>query len=173
MKYKFSEIADIISGGTPKKKVPEYWGKSIPWITIKDFGNKYIDSCTNYLTEKGAENSSVNFTKDDDILISARGTVGELAMVHKGWTFNQSIYALRVNIQYADPHYIYYWLNNNVDILKKSVHGSVFDTITKKTFDLIEIELPSLSKQKNISSKLSQIDNKIQINKQINANLVA
>lgn len=77
MKYKLSEIADIISGGTPKKKVKEYWHGNIPWITIKDFKGKYVNTCTGYITQIGLENSSTNLTEDDDILISARGTVGE------------------------------------------------------------------------------------------------
>lgn len=171
MKYKLSEIADIISGGTPKKKVKEYWGGNIPWITIKDFTGKYINSCTGYITKQGFENSSTNLTWNDDILISARGTVGELIMVKQGMTFNQSIYALRVKRSIAEPSYIYYWLNHNIKEIKRNVHGSVFDTITRKTFDLITIDLPSLQVQQNIAQRISLFDKKIELNNKINANL--
>lgn len=39
-----SKIIEIISGGTPKTNVKEYWNGDIPWISIKDFVNvnRYI-----------------------------------------------------------------------------------------------------------------------------------
>ena len=36
MKYKLSEIMDIIGGGTPKTSKPEYWNGDIPWLSVKD-----------------------------------------------------------------------------------------------------------------------------------------
>lgn len=172
MKYKISSIASIISGGTPKKNIPEYWNGTIPWITIKDFNSKYVSSVTNYISKKGLDNSSVNLTRNNDILISARGTVGKLLMVESGMTFNQSIYCIRPNEQLVIPDYLYYWLCKNIEKIKKGVHGSVFDTITRKTFDLIEINLPSLQLQKEISKKVKVLDDKIELNRRINANLV-
>ena len=171
MKYKISSIASIISGGTPKKNIPEYWNGTIPWITIKDFNSKYVSSVTNYISKKGLDNSSVNLTRNNDILISARGTVGKLLMVESGMTFNQSIYCIRPNEQLVIPDYLYYWLCKNIEKIKKGVHGSVFDTITRKTFDLIEINLPSLQLQKEISKKVKVLDDKIELNRRINANL--
>lgn len=171
MKYKISSIASIISGGTPQKNVPEYWGGTIPWITIKDFNSKYVSSVTNYISKDGFNNSSVNLTKNNDILISARGTVGKLLMVKQGMTFNQSIYCIRPNKQLVIPDYLYYWLCKNIERIKKGVHGSVFDTITRKTFDLIEINLPSLQLQKEKSKKVKALDDKIELNQRVNANL--
>lgn len=172
MKYKISSIASIISGGTPQKNVPEYWGGTIPWITIKDFNSKYVSSVTNYISKDGFNNSSVNLTKNNDILISARGTVGKLLMVKQGMTFNQSIYCIRPNKQLVIPDYLYYWLCKNIERIKKGVHGSVFDTITRKTFDLIEINLPSLQLQKEKSKKVKALDDKIELNQRVNANLL-
>lgn len=171
MKYKISSIASIISGGTPQKNVPEYWGGTIPWITIKDFNSKYVSSVTNYISKDGFNNSSVNLTKNNDILISARGTVGKLLMVKQGMTFNQSIYCIRPNKQLVIPDYLYYWLCKNIERIKKGVHGSVFDTITRKTFDLIEINLPSLQLQKEKLKKVKALDDKIELNQRVNANL--
>ncbi|KRM04865.1 type I restriction-modification system specificity protein [Liquorilactobacillus ghanensis DSM 18630] len=172
MKYRLSDISTIISGGTPKKKVKEYWNGSIPWITIKDFNAKKTNSFTNYISEKGLNNSSANLTKENDILISSRGTVGKLLMVKSGMAFNQSIYDIRTDTKKVNSDYLYYWLYKNIEEIKQKVHGSVFDTITRETFDLIEIALPDLSVQSEISSKIKVIDEKIEANQQINDNLV-
>lgn len=171
MKYKISDIATIISGGTPKKTIAVYWNGNIPWLTIKDFNTKTVTSITSYISDDGLNNSSTNLTKNGDILISARGTVGKLLMVRPGMTFNQSIYCIRPKEQLVNPEYLYYWLYSNIDKIKKGVHGSVFDTITRKTFDLIEINLPDLSTQQELSNKIKILDEKAELNRQINANL--
>ena len=56
-------------------------------------------------------------------------------------------------------------------VLKKNTHGSVFDTITRDTFDGIEVELPSLPEQKVVDSILRDLDDKIEVNNEINKNL--
>ena len=56
-------------------------------------------------------------------------------------------------------------------VLKKNTHGSVFDTITRDTFDGIEVDLPSLVEQKVVASILRDLDDKIELNNAINNNL--
>ena len=163
MKYKLSDCVDVISGGTPKKSIAGYWNGRIPWITVKNFTS----------TQEGLEHSAAKLSEEKDILISARGTVGEVMMVHSGYTFNQSIYGLRVKNNFIVPDYLYYWLVANKQIFKKNVHGSVFDTITRKTFDHVKIDLPCISDQLAVVDKLNNIDDKITVNKAINDNLAA
>ena len=55
--------------------------------------------------------------------------------------------------------------------LKKQTHGSVFDTITRNTFDDIEVDIPDFDCQKKIASLLSDLDAKIELNIKINENL--
>lgn len=173
MKYRLSDCVEIVSGGTPKKSISEYWNGKIPWLTIKDFNLRYPKTVSGYITNEGLKNSSTRLSEDKDILISARGTVGEVMMIHSGYTFNQSIYGLRVKRKLAIPEYVYYWLIANKEMFSKNVHGSVFDTITRKTFDYIKIELPSIAKQNEIIRTLDSIDAKIELNYVINDNFVA
>ena len=58
-------------------------------------------------------------------------------------------------------------------MLRKNTHGSVFDTITRNTFDNIEVEIPSIETQEKIASILSDYDKKIELNNAINNNLAA
>lgn len=171
MKYKLAECAEIISGGTPKRTKKEYWNGNIPWITVKDFEGKFIEYTDEKISKLGLENSSVNVTEDQDILISARSTVGKIAMVYQGCTFNQSIYGLRVHRDIIMPDYLYYWLICHVSMIRQNTHGSVFNTITKETFSHLVIEVPSLEEQKKIVKKINPFDEKIALNNQINDNL--
>ena len=173
MKYKLSEIMDIIGGGTPKTSKPEYWNGDIPWLSVKDFNNdyRYVYETEKTITQAGLDNSSTKLLKRNDSIISARGTVGEMAMIPYPMAFNQSCYGLRAKEGLVDEEYLYYLIKHNVVVLKKNTHGSVFDTITRETFDGIEVELPSLVEQKIVASILRDLDNKIEVNNKINKNL--
>lgn len=173
MKYKLSEIMDIIGGGTPKTSNPEYWNGNIPWLSVKDFNNdyRYVYETEKAITQAGLDNSSTKMLKRNDSIISARGTVGEMAMIPFPMAFNQSCYGLRAKKGLVDAEYLYYLIKHNLVVLKKNTHGSVFDTITHDTFDDIEVELPSLKEQKVVASILRNLDDKIEVNNEINKNL--
>ena len=173
MKYKLSEIMDLIGGGTPKTSVPEYWGGDIPWLSVKDFNNdfRYVYKTEKTITEEGLKNSSTKMLYRDDSIISARGTVGEMAMIPFPMAFNQSCYGLRAKRNIVDPTFLYYLVKYNVRILQKNTHGSVFDTITRDTFSGIDIDIPPIDAQRKIAGILRDLDDKIELNMKLNENL--
>ncbi len=170
--YKYSDLCLILGGGTPKTSVPEYWNGNIPWLSVKDFNGdrKYVYKTEKTITEKGLNNSATKLLQKDDIIISARGTVGEMAMIPFPMAFNQSCFGIRAN-SLVDNHFLYYITKTKVEELKKSSHGSVFDTITRDTFEKLLCSIPHLDEQKRISSFLSTLDDKIELNRRINENL--
>lgn len=171
-KCKLSSQINLIGGGTPKTSVPEYWNGEIPWLSVKDFNddNRYVYKTEKYITQAGLEHSSTTLLQKDDIIISARGTVGEMAMIPFPMAFNQSCYGIRGK-ENNDQTFIYYLIKNSVRKLKAITHGSVFDTITRETFDNIEVSLPPLPVQKKIAGVLKSLDDKIEQNNKINTNL--
>lgn len=159
------EIIDLIGGGTPKTTVPEYWNGEIPWLSVADFNNarKYVFETEKTITELGLNNSSTKLLNKGDIIISARGTVGVVAVLGKEMTFNQSCYGIRAKADLATSDYVYYLLKDTVSGFLQIAHGGVFDTITRDTFKEIEISLPPLPEQKTIASILSSLDDKIDL----------
>ena len=164
---------DLIGGGTPKTSNPDYWNGDIPWLSVKDFGNdnRYVYETEKHITELGLMNSSTKLLDKGDIIISARGTVGEIATIPYPMAFNQSCYGLRAKKRIVDEDFLYYLIKYNIRPLKKNTHGSVFDTITRSTFDEIEVDVPDFESQKKIGYLLSDLDKKIQLNNKINNNL--
>ena len=169
---KLSEIMDLIGGGTPKTSNPDYWDGDIPWISVKDFNGerRYVGATEKKITQLGLKNSSTKILSKNDLIISARGTVGELAIIPSEMAFNQSCYGIRP-LNFVNYMFLYYLLKQSVNILKHNTHGSVFDTITRETFDGIPIKLPPLSTQQKIAQILSSLDDKIELNNKINDNL--
>jgi type I restriction enzyme, S subunit len=162
----------IIGGGTPKTGVPEYWGGDIPWLSVKDFAGdkRYVSETEKTITKKGLENSSTKILNKGDIIISARGTIGEVAQLQKDMAFNQSCYGLKANEKTTND-FLYYLMKFVVRELKNKSHGSVFDTITRKTFENVSVKLPPLDTQDRITKLLSSLDNKIQLNNETNQTL--
>lgn len=168
------DVIELIGGGTPKTTVESYWNGSIPWLSVKDFNNdnRYVYSTEKAITEEGLANSSTKLLKKDDIIISARGTVGEMAMIPFPMAFNQSCYGIRAKESH-NAAFLYYLIKSSIRQLKSMTHGSVFDTITRDTFANMVVKIPDADTQEKIASILTAIDDKIENNQQINDNLAA
>lgn len=173
--YRISEIADIIGGGTPKTTNPEFWDGDIPWLSIEDFNNdnRFVSKTVKTITQSGLEQSSTKFLNAGDLIISARGTVGKLAQLKKPMTFNQSCYGLQGKTQKIKNDYLYYALKTAISSLKNAGHGAVFNTITRNTFEIVCIPVPSLEEQDKIANVLGSIDDKIEVNRRMNETLEA
>ena len=128
---------EIIGGGTPKTSNPEYWNGDISWISVTDFGNgRWINQTEKHITEKGLNESSTKILHKGQIIISARGTVGEIRQIKKDMAFNQSCYGIDGKNKISND-FLYSLLKNKSKSLQSQGHGAVFNTITKDTFNRI------------------------------------
>ena len=170
---KLSDVIEIIGGGTPKRSENKYWNGDIPWLSVADFNNdfRYVNDSIEHITELGLQKSSTKLLDKDHLIISARGTVGCLAQLSIPMAFNQSCYGLNGKEGILDNGFLYYFLKNNISELKQKTHSAVFDTITRDTFEHIQISYPDLGTQKEIAKILGSFDDKIQLNTQINQTL--
>ena len=91
-------------------------------------------------------------------------------MLASEMAFNQSCFGIRSN-NLSDQHFLYYLTKTKIGELRKSSHGSVFDTITRDTFEKIDCLIPPLQTQQKIASILSSLDDKMEVNRRISENL--
>ncbi|MCD9096432.1 restriction endonuclease subunit S [Luteimonas fraxinea] len=139
-----SELLTIIGGGTPKTSVDEYWGGEIPWFSVVDTpsaSDVFVVATEKNITAQGLAGSSARLVPKGATIISARGTVGNLAIAGCEMTFNQSCYGLR-GTGSAGDYFVYLTAQQMVDQLKSMAHGSVFSTITRQTFETIRRPFP-------------------------------
>uniref|UniRef100_UPI003AF68A4B restriction endonuclease subunit S n=1 Tax=Thiolapillus sp. TaxID=2017437 RepID=UPI003AF68A4B len=165
---RLADVVELIGGGTPKRNHSDYWGGDIPWLSVRDFNNdnRYVYSTEETITEKGVKNSSTKILSPGQIIISARGTVGALAQLVRPMAFNQSCYGINAKDGTFND-YLFYLLKHTVANLQRITHGAVFDTITRETFQHVEIALPSLPEQRAIAHILGSLDDKIELNRQM------
>ena len=131
----FRDSINVIGGGTPKTSTPEYWGGDIPWFSVVDApsaSDVFVVDTDKQITEAGLNGSSTKLLPAGTTIISARGTVGRLALTGCPMAMNQSCYGLRGKA--GDQYFTYFSTTRLVEQLKQRAHGSVFDTITQETF---------------------------------------
>ncbi len=165
-KARISELIIILSGGTPKTSEQTYWNGEIKWLSVADFknANKYVYSSEKTITAKGLKESSTQMLQKNDIIISARGTVGKLAILKEPMAFNQSCFGLRAKPETLNQDFLFYYLKNEINNIAKRGQGSVFNTIVLDTFDMIDMQYPNIQEQQKLSQVLSTLDNKIESN---------
>lgn len=140
----FTDRVDILGGGTPKTSVPEYWGGEIPWFSVVDSpapGEVFVISTEKTITREGVDNSSTRILPLGATIISARGTVGNIALVGKPMAMNQSCYGLKDH-RGKDGHFLFLATAEVVDTLRQRSHGSVFNTITRETLKGVRVVTP-------------------------------
>ncbi len=133
----------MIGGGTPKTSIPEYWGGDIPWFSVADApsgSDTFVIATEKTITAAGLQNCSSKLLVEGTTIISARGTVGRLAIAGQAMAMNQSCYGLQGRS--GDTYFTYFTTRGLVQELKQRSHGSVFDTITRETLASISVIVP-------------------------------
>ncbi len=169
--YKIEEIGEVVAGGTPSTKIDSYWNGEISWITPKDLSNysgKYISKGERNISKEGLDNSSAKLMPKNTVLLSSRAPIGYIAIASNDLTTNQGFKSLICYETVCHYEYFYYWLKLHVNYIIQNSSGSTFKEISASTFKNLKIELPSLEEQYTISSILKKIDDKIDLNNNIN-----
>jgi type I restriction enzyme S subunit len=142
----FTQLVDVISGGTPKTSIDEYWNGVIPWFSVVDApagSDSWVIQTEKSITPDGLDNCSSKLLQVGTTIISARGTVGKVCLVGQDMAMNQSCYGLRSKSAGGD-YFCFYLTKSLVEILGARAHGSVFSTITRDTLDGVSTICPPL-----------------------------
>jgi type I restriction enzyme S subunit len=133
---------DVLSGGTPKTSVSDYWDGDIPFYTPKDATEAcFVLDTERSITELGLKNCNSRLYAPDTVFISARGTVGKLNLVSRPMAMSQSCYAL-LGKGHVTQFFLFCELKEAIEHFKQHAVGAVFDAIVVDTFKLIPFTVP-------------------------------
>ena len=168
-----TQVCEVLSGGTPKTTVPEFWNGNIPWASVKDFNidSRWFSKTEKSISQLGLDSCSSVLLEPGDLVISARGTVGVVGQCKMRTSFNQSNYGLRAKSALSKNDYLYYALSYAKRALIADTHGGMFDTITRDTLDRLLIPVPTLKVQEQIAEILGSLDMKIAVNNALSKTL--
>ena len=174
--YRLSEIGTIVGGATPSTKNPSFYDGEIPWITPKDLTDwkeVYISSGERSITMEGYNSSSCKLMPKGTVLFTSRAPIGYIAIAANELCTNQGFKSVVPNIELVDSEFLYYALLYNKNKIKALGSGTTFAEISGKVMASVVISLPELATQKKIAAQLSEIDDKIAVNRCICENLEA
>ncbi|GFZ94004.1 restriction modification system S chain-like protein [Paenibacillus marchantiophytorum] len=152
---KFGDVFKIASGGTPSKSKPEYYENgTIQWVRTGDLKDKYITQVDNWITEEALRNSSAKLFPIDTVLIAMYGaTIGACSILSIEAATNQACAAFLPNKD-VDSSYLYFFLCSKKDDFIKLGVGGAQPNISATILKDVNIPLPPLETQKQISKTL-------------------
>ena len=134
---RYTDLIQILGGGTPKTGETAYWNGNIAFFTPKDVGTPYTFITEKTITEEGLSHCNSRLYPVNTVFVTARGTVGKVGLSGIPMAMNQSCYALVGK----ETHQllVYFYTLKAVDRLKHKASGAVFDAITTRDFDSEQI----------------------------------
>ena len=155
-----SDLGDVVGGGTPSKKVEEYYtNDGIAWITPKDLSNdksKFITHGETDITDLGLAKSSATLMPRGSVLFSSRAPIGYIAIADGQVSTNQGFKSI-VPFDNVGTAYVYYFLKENLSAIENVASGSTFKEVsggTMKNFPAIIPDADTLAKFKQFCSPL-------------------
>lgn len=170
---KLGNISEVIGGGTPSTKNYDFWNGNIPWLTPKDlsgYNNRYISRGERNITKLGLQNSSARMLPKGAVLLTSRAPIGYIAIAENDVCTNQGFKSIVLKDGYCSE-FFYYLLKNNIDYIVGMGSGSTFAEISGTQVKNLEFTVPPIDVQKKIAGVLGALDDKIELNNKINANL--
>ncbi|NPB03449.1 MAG: hypothetical protein GXO39_03415 [Thermotogae bacterium] len=164
---RLGEIAKLTSGGTPSRKIKEYWENgTIPWVKSGELEDNVIYTTEEKITERGLKESSAKMFPKGTLLVALYGaTVGKTAILGIDATTNQAVCAvLPPNRREAewDARYLqYYFIAIRPMLISKS-GGGAQPNIYLHTLRRLEVPLPPLPEQKRTVAKLDEVSKRLE-----------
>jgi type I restriction enzyme S subunit len=147
----------MYGGGTPSKKVEDYWNGSIPWASVKDLSGSVLRKTEDSITEAGLENSASKVATVGTLLIATRMAVGKVVITDIDVAINQDLKAIVCN-ENIFPKYLFYFLKSSENKFETLSSGATVKGIKLEHILDLKIPLPSLAEQKQIAAILDAAD---------------
>lgn len=149
------DLGRFVGGGTPSRKVPEYFAGQIPWATVKDFKSDRISSTREHLSEAGLKNSSSRLVPKGSLLIVSRMGLGKAAIAEVDVAINQDIKAFIPNGDH-DIEFLLWCLKALAPEIERRGAGATVKGITLQDISSLPIPLPSIEEQRRIVDILNR-----------------
>ena len=164
MRYRLEEIVDVTMGQSPKSEYYNTEKDGYPFLQgNRTFGFKYptFDTYTTVVTK---------FAKAGDVIMSVRAPVGALNITPVDMCLGRGVCSLRM--KNGNQSFLFYMMKYYVSHLLKKESGTVFGSVNRNDINGLEVDIPKdVEEQKRIARYLEMIDDKIELNNEINNNL--
>lgn len=159
---KIGSLCSVNSGGTPSRKIHEYWNNgTIPWLKSEVCKECYVSEANEYITEKGFLKSNVKYFEPNTTLIALVGaTKGKTAYLKFKATTNQNVAGIfSLDESIILNNFVYFVCRGMYQTLIKNL--SPYDMLNLTEIRNIKIPVPDIKTQQTLVAKIEQLENKI------------
>ncbi|WP_019024485.1 MULTISPECIES: restriction endonuclease subunit S [unclassified Thioalkalivibrio] len=159
-----NEVGEVISGGTPSRNNPSYWGGGIPWVTpseVTGLAQKHLEYTEEKITTEGLAQSGAKLLPVNSLLITTRASLGAAALNSVPATTNQGFKSIAFGNHFS-PHYYYHWSAKLKSELVRLASGTTFLEISGSEFRKVSVPVPPWTEQTHIARILDTVDTQIQ-----------
>lgn len=163
---RMENIAQWGSGGTPSRKIPEYYNGDIPWIKTGELNDDYIFETEEHITQEAIFHSSAKLFPENTVAIAMYGaTIGKVGILGIAATTNQAC-ACGVSNLLVNYKYLFYYARSQKDNFIKKGKGGAQPNISQEIIKSHEFPLPPLSEQHRIVDRIESLFAKLDEAKQ-------
>jgi type I restriction enzyme, S subunit len=133
-----------ITGKTPSKKVPDYYGEYMPFIKTPDMhGSIFCTQTSERLSQSGVESQKTKTLPANSICVSCIGTVGIVSITSQPSQTNQQINSLVLRDQ-SEREFLYFSLLGLKDtIIRFGATGATMANLSKGKFEGLRVISPT------------------------------
>lgn len=157
----------------------DYVSEGTPIVTVEHLGDtNFTHQNLPFVSEADTKRLSKYILIEGDIVFSRVGSIDRNVYVdknHEGWMFSGRCIRVRADKNKVNPRYLSYYFKQNSfkKMMMNLAVGATMPSLNTKIMNSIELDLLPRENQDKIANILSAIDDKIQINNQINQELEA
>ncbi len=161
------EIGEIITGTTPSKNNPNFYGNEYPLFKPSDLnGDMIIKYASDNLSKLGFDNAR-NLPKDTILVVCIGASIGKVGLSGVNGSCNQQINAIIPNSAFTSKYLFFVCLSNYFqEILKNNASQTTLPIINKTEFSKLQIPLPPIKEQEQITSHLDELSSHVKNLKQ-------
>ena len=169
---KMGNIANWGSGGTPSRKIKEYYNGNIPWVKTGELNNSYIKDTSEKITEEAIKNSSAKLYPINTVIIAMYGaTIGKVGILSIEACTNQAC-ACAIPFSNICYKYLFYYCILQRENFIKIGKGGAQPNISQEIIKKYNIPLPPLNEQQRIVNVIESLFAKLDEAKQLIQNTI-
>lgn len=154
---RMQEIAQWGSGGTPSRKVSEYYNGDISWVKTGELNDDYIFETEEHITQEAISHSSAKIYPTDTVVIAMYGaTIGKVGILGIPAATNQAC-ACAIVKPSTDYKYLFYYAQSQKDDFIKKGKGGAQPNISQEIIKFHQFPLPPLAEQQRIVDRIESL----------------
>lgn len=156
---KLGQLGEWSSGGTPSRKVDEYYNGKIPWLSSGELGATYISESSEHITEKAIRESATKLIKPESLLLGMYDTAAlKSSITTDELTCNQAIAFSLLNCELVNTLFIFLLIQYGKEHFRRLQRGVRQKNLNLSMIKDIQVFCPPIALQNQFAERIQLLE---------------